>query len=265
MSTELGTIIVTGANGGLGSAFVQKLIISSPQSHFIFTVRSLSPQSSDALKKILANSKVSYSIAVLDLSSLESVRDFSKDINLLISTNSIPKIRALVLNAAVQSFSGIQLSTDGFETMFQVNYLSNFLLVLRLLQSIDVDKGRIVMVSSFTHDPDYYLNSRHVTEKIIFKDPEIMAHPTNDDNTAGFAAGMRRYALSKLLLLMFMYFPFNLIDKGMNYNDVSISIRNYRMFQCCRWIPVEWPERELLDVHPCQFVFSCGLQDFYNL
>jgi len=45
------------------------------------------------------------------------------------------------------------------------------------------------------------------TDKIVFKSPEIMAHPQGKKGDQ-WAYGMSRYGLSKLLMLMFMYSPF---------------------------------------------------------
>jgi NAD(P)-dependent dehydrogenase (short-subunit alcohol dehydrogenase family) len=51
-------------------------------------------------------------------------------------------------NTSDQTFAN-----EGLESNFAVNYLSNFLLVLLLLQSMDKENERIVIVSSLTHDP----------------------------------------------------------------------------------------------------------------
>lgn len=198
-----GTVIVTGANGGLGSAFVQNLLSTSY--HGIFTVRGLSDQSSGRLKQILSLTSMSHAIVSLDLGSLAAVRAFAEDINAKVSNGEIPRIRALVLNAGMQSFHGIKYTTDGIETTFAVNYLANFLLVLLLLKSMDPEKGRIVTISSWSHDTSFYMNV-HVTDKLVFRDPEVMAYPDYEDKKGeDWPAGMRRYGLSKLCLLMFVY------------------------------------------------------------
>ena len=49
-------------------------------------------------------------------------------------------------------------------------------------------------------------NSNFATDKIVFKSPEVMAHPQEEKGDQ-WAYGMRRYGLSKLLMLMFMYSP----------------------------------------------------------
>ena len=66
--------------------------------------------------------------------------------------------------------------------------------------------GRIVIVSSFTHNPAVSYNSAFgATEKIMWDDVEAMAGPQVDQKGAEWAAGLMRYARSKFLMLMFMY------------------------------------------------------------
>jgi NAD(P)-dependent dehydrogenase (short-subunit alcohol dehydrogenase family) len=88
-------------------------------------------------------------------------------------------------------------------------YLSNFLLVFLLLQSIDKESGRIVIVASWTHDP---LDTRnyHVEEdihKTIFRNVDSLAKPPVKSEGGEWElwnAGMRRYGMSKTLMVMFM-------------------------------------------------------------
>ena len=152
-----GTILITGANGGLATAFIDQLIETNLPYLGVFTVRGNSAQSSAALRKLVSNAYFPHSILTLDLDDLASVRNFAKDINSKVSGQKLPKIRALILNAAIQTFKGVTYTKDGIEMAFGVNYLANFLLILLLLESMDPEMGRIVIVSSFTHDPEYTL------------------------------------------------------------------------------------------------------------
>ena len=44
------------------------------------------------------------------------------------------------------------MSDDGYEMTWQVNFLSNLLLALLLLQSMDKKHGRILIVGSWSHE-----------------------------------------------------------------------------------------------------------------
>jgi hypothetical protein len=57
------------------------------------------------------------------------------------------------------------------------------------------------------------MNSAFVSEKLIYRDPELIAHPDCEDKKGEeWVQGMRRYALSKMLLIMFMYKSFVNLD-----------------------------------------------------
>ena len=131
-----GTVIITGANGGLGSAFVEKFLQSSTPYYGVFTVRGRSASSSGTLENIVFKASMPHCIVQLELDNLASVRAFAKYVNLQVATGKFPRIRALVLNAARQSFKGIQLTADGYEATFSINYIANFVLVLLLLLSV---------------------------------------------------------------------------------------------------------------------------------
>lgn len=44
------------------------------------------------------------------------------------------------------------MSGDGFEMTWQVNFLANLVLSLLLLQSMDKDEGRILIIGSWMHE-----------------------------------------------------------------------------------------------------------------
>ncbi|KAI0007877.1 NAD(P)-binding protein [Xylariaceae sp. FL0662B] len=149
VTSQKGTIIVTGANGHLGSAIVRH-IVSSPEPqayHSIFIVRDRSAANTkltSALK--VAGEKVSYEVVSLDLASLANVRQVATAINGRVSAGNIPQIRGLVLNAAF-----IELETQtwaeegGFDMAFVASYLGHWLLTVMLLQSMDLETGRITI------------------------------------------------------------------------------------------------------------------------
>ena len=150
-----GTIIVTGANGGLGSAIVSRIVQSAEYAslHGIYTVRSSS--SANALEAVLAAGTVQeqqHDILELDLSQLADVRRFAAEINARVANGKLPPIQALALNAGFQEHTTQTNNGDGIDMSFQVNYLSHFLLTALLLQSMDKEKGRILVIGSWLHE-----------------------------------------------------------------------------------------------------------------
>lgn len=224
-----GTFIITGANGGLGANLVSHFLKSLYAKDYkgIFAVRN--PASAETLKKILAGSSSAkdHEIITVDLSTLASVRNAAKDFNQRVASGSIPRIRALVLNAAIQHTQGMKSTEDGLEANFAINYLSNFLFTNLLLQSMDPATGRVVIVSSWTHDPSYYMNSNFITNerhKTVIPEggPQALAKPPGKDTEGDeYKAGMRRYGMSKTLMVMFMY-ELQRRLAGTKYSDVSV-------------------------------------------
>ncbi len=155
MSLLKGTILVTGSNGGLGSNIVSKIVNSPEFSQYyygIYTVRTA--ESADVVKRILSSGPQTHQhdVVALDLGRLESVRQVANDINRRVADGKLPPIRALILNAGYQEHTTQTFSPDGFDMSFQANYLSHWLLTLKLLQGLDAQRGRVVVVGSWTHE-----------------------------------------------------------------------------------------------------------------
>ena len=64
----------------------------------------------------------------------------------------IPPICVLILNAGFQDFGKQIWTDDGLDVTFTANYLGHWLLTLLLLQSLDKDSGRIIVVGSQSHE-----------------------------------------------------------------------------------------------------------------
>ncbi|MEO1150938.1 MAG: SDR family NAD(P)-dependent oxidoreductase [Pseudomonadota bacterium] len=127
----------------------------------------------------------------LDLSSLGSVRSFCARL-------PSGSISVLALNAGM---TGRKLKTtrDGFEQMFQVNYLAHFLMI-RLLASRLGNSSRIILTGSGTHDPE----EKAPPPAPNHCDVERLAYPETDPQRDRFpprAAG-RAYTASKLCCIM---------------------------------------------------------------
>lgn len=204
-----GTLLLTGANGGISTGFVSQFLKSPHASQYkgYYTVRD--PTSAFTIRNILESPNASsheYEIAPLDMSTLESTRKGAAAINKRVAEGTLPPIRALVLNAGVQD-SKLDFTSDGIERVFAVNYLHQFLLVLLLLQSMDKEHGRIVLIGSTSAFPDWWPNkSNYKTEE------QKLAFTNIDDVAKGkrvidneFEAAQRRYGGSKVLMIMFMF------------------------------------------------------------
>jgi hypothetical protein len=156
MTHKKGTILMTGANGGLGAAIVSKIsndAVLSKDYLGIYTVRSLAR--ADAVTKVLNSNTTTrnheHELVALDLTSLAATRKVAEDINERVATGQLPPIRALIINAASQEYTTSTITADGFDRTWQGNYLSHFLLTLMLLQSMDKSNGRIFVTGSWSH------------------------------------------------------------------------------------------------------------------
>lgn len=110
MSSSPGSILVTGANGGLGSAVVAHVLKTSNLASTytgIYTVRKAA--TANTLNAILnkAPNTHRHETLELDLGSLESVRVAAVKINKKIKAGEMPPIRALILNAGYQDLLDI--------------------------------------------------------------------------------------------------------------------------------------------------------------
>lgn len=176
MAAPKGTIVVTGANGTLGTGILQHIFKSTELSSNysgIYTVRKAATASH--LKNTLNNAPDihCYQTLDLDLGSIASVREAAENINNQVAKEEISPIRALILNAGYQEhttlvsgllaccvqedcwtlvLTGKTMSKDNYDLSWQVNYLANLLLSLLLLQSMDKEKGRILIVGSWSHE-----------------------------------------------------------------------------------------------------------------
>lgn len=110
MSSSQGTILITGTNGGLGSAIVTN-ILGKPElaSNYtgVYTVRRAAVAT--RLQQVLKSAPEAHrhDVVDLDLSSLASVRTMATGINRRVAAGDLPPIRALILNAGYQDHEEI--------------------------------------------------------------------------------------------------------------------------------------------------------------
>lgn len=138
------TVIVTGANCGIG--YETALNLAGRKARVILACRDLKKgqMAANSISKSTGNSDVCAKI--LDLASLQSVRDFCADIK-----KTEEKLDVLINNAGVMNCP-YMLTEDGLENHLAVNHFGNFLLT-NLLKDLlyKSDDGRVVFVSSSLH------------------------------------------------------------------------------------------------------------------
>jgi NAD(P)-dependent dehydrogenase (short-subunit alcohol dehydrogenase family) len=150
--------LITGATEGVGKVTALELA----RKGFSIVVAARSGNKAEALAKEIATSTGSRSCdyIVADLASLGQVRQMAETFRRRYSTLDV-----LINNAGV--FLPTRTETeDGYETMFQVNYLAPFLLTNLLLDELRrSEQGRIVNLSSSVYsmgkfDPDNLQSER---------------------------------------------------------------------------------------------------------
>ncbi|RYO81628.1 hypothetical protein DL766_004848 [Monosporascus sp. MC13-8B] len=232
MSTK-GTILLTGANGGLGVAVVRK-IVSRPELaayHGLYAVRDAS--SSLRLRSALRDAAVgphSHDIVPLELTSLAAVRDVATTINVRVAAGEIPPIRVLILNAAYLEFEEQTWTDEGFDISFAASYLGHWLLTLMLLRSMDRDVGRILVIGSSAHDTQDTRNNagaQYIEKKwqTIFHDStEPIAKGTwsSTKEDPSFRGGYRRYGAAKLCQVMMIPELQRRLDADPLLKDISV-------------------------------------------
>ncbi|KAH7022868.1 hypothetical protein EDB80DRAFT_769768 [Ilyonectria destructans] len=230
MASSQGTILLTGANGGLGSAIVAGILKKPELSAYtgVYTVRKAA--TATQLKTVLNSGSKSHKhdIVDLDLSSLASVRKMATEINRRVAAGELPPIKALILNAAYQDHEELNMTADGYEITWHVNYLANQLLSLMLLQSMDKEKGRILILGSWSHDIDDKRNNiggePYKGRTTLFPSAEELAKGTwsTPEDGDGWWTGFRRYGASKLCAVMLMHELANRIATDPALSDITV-------------------------------------------
>ena len=128
-------VVVTGASSGLGLSATRALIATG--NHFVVAaVRD--PAKMDAVAREMGFSKSDYVAMKLELASLQSVKDFVRNLKLWLPARPISH---LICNAAVYKPADPLPSwtDDGFEMSLGVNHLGHFLLLQLLLPELELE------------------------------------------------------------------------------------------------------------------------------
>lgn len=205
-----GTVIITGASGSLAIATIQELLSKYPSLTVLGTVRDVTklPKSPSLLRLEEIASRYPPGRFItwnLDLGSLSEVQSFAEEISKQVESGELPSICAIVCNAFTWSLDGQKFTRDHYESTFQVDHLAHFVLVLRLLRSMNRENGRIVMLSSEVHDPQNQNPLSELGAELpVNARLEELIKPHADDPGKEHDMGWRRYANSKLANVMFM-------------------------------------------------------------
>lgn len=184
-------VVITGATSGLGRSLAE---ILAPDPDLQLVVAARDSHAGDRVRADLS-SVAAHPVLVtrLDLASLSSVAAFGQELDRV----SAPALHALVCNAGVQDVSGMKRSADGLERTFAVNHLAHFDLTRRLLPRI-LEGGRILVVSSNTHDP----RTKTGMPAPRYRDAIALAEGSEEEPDP-VLAGRIRYTTSKLCNVYF--------------------------------------------------------------
>ncbi|MFZ0076256.1 MAG: SDR family NAD(P)-dependent oxidoreductase [Exiguobacterium undae] len=176
--------VVTGANSGMGMVTIQALLERGDR--VIATVRSA--KKATLLVQLLREHGVSHTnleVEIVQLDQLDSVRQFAD-----LVFDRIGRIDRLILNAGVM-VPPYHRTKDGFESQFQVNYLSHFYLIERLLPLLEQGQDpRVISISSLAGEGGLIRTDIEL---------EAMAHVKKEQYNP-----MRSYRESKLLQMVHM-------------------------------------------------------------
>lgn len=139
-------VLVTGSTGGLGREVARRLAAGGD--HVIVHGRS-ADRGVELVQEIEAEGHGSARLYLADFGSFDDVRALAQAIR-----RDYSQLDVLVNNAGIWLEGPRQLSEDGHELHFQVNYLSSFLLTRELLPLLRQSApSRIVHVSSIAQRP----------------------------------------------------------------------------------------------------------------
>ncbi|MBP3042890.1 SDR family NAD(P)-dependent oxidoreductase [Arthrobacter jiangjiafuii] len=128
------TIVITGASAGIGAAAARQL---SDDGHRVVVV-GRSPEKTAAVAEDTGGEYI-----LADFADLNSVRNLASEI-----LQRYPRIDVLANNAGAMFGMERQMTGDGHEKTFQVNYLAPFLLTRLLTDRLLASRGTVISTSS---------------------------------------------------------------------------------------------------------------------
>src|SRR5512138_3146606 len=156
------TVLVTGANSGLGFAIAVE--IARRGGRVLMACRSQIPEAGNKVKKLSGSDNIE--MRFVDLTSIDSIHAFTNGLK-----NDGIKLDVTILNAGVTPAKA-RKTASGQDEMFLVNYLSNVMLTNLLITSgvIKINtndngnttdksfKPRVIFISSDSHQGSSYVD-----------------------------------------------------------------------------------------------------------
>jgi NAD(P)-dependent dehydrogenase (short-subunit alcohol dehydrogenase family) len=185
------TVIVTGANSGLG-LWTSKYLLDLDYK-VILACRNVE-KAKTALNSIADfKSKKNYVIRQLDLGDFDSIRRFVQDLP------EQENIYGLDCNAGLSYKGQFRYTKNAVEETFGTNYLGHFLLTNLILEKFKLQK--IVFISSGLHDQ----KNKSPFAPAVFREINELAYPKINVDASLKKQCEEFYATSKLCLLLFAY------------------------------------------------------------
>ena len=136
------TFLITGGNAGAGYEATRILLRKGAK---VVMLNRSADRSHAAVARLKEEFGAAAEVSFVrtDLAELDSVREAADEI-----LETVPRIDALICNAAIAQVPTQRLTVDGFESMLGTNHYGHFLLNGLLFERIEESKGRIVVVAS---------------------------------------------------------------------------------------------------------------------
>jgi NAD(P)-dependent dehydrogenase (short-subunit alcohol dehydrogenase family) len=220
------TAIVTGATSGIGLE-ISRQLLTYKISNLVIAVRNL-PKGETVRQALLsdpsvkaANPNATVKVMKLDTASYESVQSFVSAFNA-----SFPDLHLLFANAGIGT-AAKELAPSGHEKNIQVNYLSNVLLTLALLPTLETTASKTSSPTRVT-----WTGSRaHIYSSLAGKKKKEHQLPNEGEggaisvlhhlSTANDLPMFTRYADSKLLCVLFQ------LELARHYHPDKVIINSF--------------------------------------
>ncbi|WP_316795110.1 SDR family NAD(P)-dependent oxidoreductase [Pedobacter agri] len=189
------SIIITGANSGIGYECAMQMAKLAPEESIIIACRNMTAGKLAAEKIKKETGHPSLVCMELDLASLQSIRDFE----IAFSKTDHKEISTLINNAGLQNIGETAYTKDGFEITFGTNHLGGFYLT-QLLTPFMTSGSSVTFTASDTHDP----LTKTGIEPPVYTSGRELAFPAKTTEKA-ITVGQRRYSTSKLCNVMTAY------------------------------------------------------------